>query len=449
MLWKFKKDYKVSIVNKIFSFLLLLIILTNCSLNNKSKFWTKSKNIKKENLEIKEVYKEPDIYEKEFNSELKIKINEQVKKNSFINNLTNNNSVVYFDSSIKNISKYKFSKITNFNQYQPDLLITQQETLIFFDDKGSILNFDQNSNLLWKKNIYKKKDRKHKPILYFASSENVLIIVDNIANYYALNINNGELIWFKGNPSPFNSQVKIYGDKFFAVDFENILRCYSIKNGKEIWSYKTDQSLIKSQQKLSLTINENESSVFFLNSLGDLTSVDIESGNLIWQTPTQSTDIYENSFMLKNSDIINANNSIYFSNNKNEFFSIDEKTGVMKWKQTVNSNLRPTFVDNLLFTITVEGYLTILDPRNGNIVRMTYVLQKIKKAKKKNIYPTGFIVTEKDIYISLNNGWLIIVDLLTGKSKEILKLSSEKISRPYVLNNNIYIVRNNAILKIN
>ena len=246
-----------------------------------------------------------------------------------------------------------------------------------------------------------------------------------------------------------SSQVKIFEDKFFAVDFENVLRCYSIKTGNEIWSYKTDESLIKSQQKLSLTINKKENSVFFLNSLGDLTSVDIETGNLIWQTPTKSTDIYENSFMLKNSDIINVNNSIYFSNNENEFFSIDEKTGVMKWKQTINSNLRPTFVDNLLFTVTLEGYLTILDPRNGNIVRMTYILQNIKKAKKKNIYPTGFLVTEKEIYTSLNNGWLIIVDLLTGRSKEILKLSSEKISRPYVLNNNIYIVRNNAILKIN
>ena len=153
--------------------------------------------------------------------------------------------------------------------------------------------------------------------------------------------------------------------------------------------------------------------------------------------------------MLNNSEIINANNSIYFSNNENEFFSIDVKTGVVKWKQNINSNLRPTFSDNLLFTITIEGYLTILDPRNGNILRMTYILDKIKKAKKNKVYPTGFVVSTEEIYVSLNNGKLIIVDMLTGKSKEILKLSSDKISRPYFLNNKLYIVRNNAILKIN
>ncbi len=436
-------------MNKFFNFFLVLIILTNCSLNNKSKFWSKSEIVKKENLEVKEVYKQPEIYEKEFNLDLRIKINEQAIKNSFINNLTNNNGTVSFKGSLDNISKYKFSKITNFDQYQPDLLLTQNQTLIFFDDKGSVLNFDQESKLLWKTNVYKKKDQKLKPILYFASNDNVLIIVDNISNYYALNINNGKLIWIKGNPSPFNSQVKIFKDKFFAVDFENILRCFSIKTGEEIWSYKTDQTLIKSQQKLSLTINKKDKNIYFLNSLGDLTSVDMETGNLNWQTPTKSTDIYESSFMLNNSEIINANNSIYFSNNENEFFSIDVKTGVVKWKQNINSNLRPTFSDNLLFTITIEGYLTILDPRNGNILRMTYILDKIKKAKKNKVYPTGFVVSTEEIYVSLNNGKLIIVDMLTGKSKEILKLSSDKISRPYFLNNNLYIVRNNAILKIN
>ena len=439
----------MNIVNKFFNFFLVLIILTNCSLNNKSRFWSKSEIVKKENLEVKEVYKQPEIYEKEFNLDLRIKINEQAIKNSFINNLTNNNGTVSFKGSLDNISKYKFSKITNFDQYQPDLLLTQNQTLIFFDDKGSVLNFDQESKLLWKTNVYKKKDQKLKPILYFASNDNVLIIVDNISNYYALNINNGKLIWIKGNPSPFNSQVKIFKDKFFAVDFENILRCFSIKTGEEIWSYKTDQTLIKSQQKLSLTINKKDKNIYFLNSLGDLTSVDMETGNLNWQTPTKSTDIYESSFMLNNSEIINANNSIYFSNNENEFFSIDVKTGVVKWKQNINSNLRPTFSDNLLFTITLEGYLTILDPRNGNILRMTYILDKIKKAKKNKVYPTGFVVSTEEIYVSLNNGKLIIVDMLTGKSKEILKLSSDKISRPYFLNNKLYIVRNNAILKIN
>jgi len=183
--------------------------------------------------------------------------------------------------------------------------------------------------------------------------------------------------------------------------------------------------------------------------LGDLSSIDIKTGNLIWQTPTQSSSIYENYFSLKNSDLISANNTIYFSNNKNDFFAIDEKNGLIKWKQTLNSNLRPTFADGLIFTVTLEGYLTVIDSRNGNIVRMTNVLNQIKNFKKKNIKPEGFILTNDKIYLSLNNGRLIIIEILTGKSIDVIKIDNEKISRPYILNNNMFIIKDNSILKLN
>ena len=310
-----------------------------------------------------------------------------------------------------------------------------------------MLNFSSDNELIWKNNYYSKREKKLKPILYFAANEKTLIVADSISKYYAININDGKLNWINNNIAPFNSQIKIFKDKFFVVDFENILRCFSIENGKEIWNFKTEKSFIKSQQKLSLIINNNR--VIFTNTLGDISSLDIETGNLIWQTPTQSSDIYENSFSLKNSDLISENNTIYFSNNQNEFFAIDQRNGVIKWKQNLNSNLRPTYADNLVFTITLEGYFVAIDSRNGNIVRMTNVLNIIKNYKKKNIKPEGFILANDKIYLSLNNGRLIIIDILNGKPIDIKKIDNKKISRPYILNNDMFIVRDNAILKLN
>ena len=435
-------------MNKIFNLFLIFLFISNCSLDTKSGLWTKSEKLDSENnkLEVK-IFEEDEVYEKELNTDLKIKLKNNFKKNSFLNNLSNNNGIVNFNGTVDKIKKFKFSKIEQFDNYQPELLITKNKNLIFFDDRGSVLNFSSENKLIWKKNYYSKREKKLKPILYFASNEKTLIVVDSISKYYSINIDDGSLNWVKNNIAPFNSQVKIFKDKFFVVDFENILRCYSIKNGEEIWNFKTEKSFIKSQQKLSLIINNNR--VIFENTLGDISSVDIETGNLIWQTPTQSSDIYENYFSLKNSDLILENNSIYFSNNQNEFFAIDERNGVIKWKQNLNSNLRPTFVDSLLFTITMEGYLVVIDSRNGNIVRMTNIINKIKNYKKENIKPIGFIVTRDKIYLSLSNGRLIIVETLTGKPIDIKKIDNEKISRPYILNNDMYIIKDNAILKLN
>ncbi len=435
-------------MNKIFYFLFIFLFISNCSLDTKTGLWSKTEKLKTENkVKEKKIFEEKKVYEKEFNKQLKIKLNNNIKEKSFINNLTNNNYIINFDGSLKKISKYKFSKIDEFALFQPELLITKKNSLIFFDDKGTILNFNQNSKLIWKNNIYSKSEKKNNPILYFAANNQMLIVADTVAKYYAINLINGELIWSKKNIAPFNSQVKIYKDKFFVVDYENILRCFSLKDGTEIWNVKTEKSFIKSQQKLSLIISNNR--VVFVNTLGDVSSIDINTGNLLWQTPTQSSAIYENSFSLKNSDIIVENNNIYFSNNKNEFFSLDERAGTIRWRQKLNSNLRPTYVDGLVFTVTLEGYLAIIDSRNGNLVRMTNIFDKIKNHKKKNIKPAGFIVTKEKIYLSLNNGRLIIIDILTGKTLDVIKVDNEKISRPYIFNNGMFIVKDNAILKLN
>ena len=435
-------------MNKLFYLLVIFLFLSSCSLDTKSGLWTKTEKLDSENknLEVK-IFEENEIYERELNIDLKIKLRNDFKKNSFINNLSNNNGVVNFDGSIDKIKKFKFSKIDQFDNYQPELLITKKNNLIFFDDKGTVLNFSSDNKLIWKNNYYSKREKKLKPILYFAANEKTLIVADSISKYYSININDGKLNWINNNIAPFNSQIKIFKDKFFVVDFENILRCFSIENGKEIWNFKTEKSFIKSQQKLSLIINNNR--VIFANTLGDISSLDIETGNLIWQTPTQSSDIYENYFSLKNSDLISENNTIYFSNNQNEFFAIDQRNGVIKWKQNLNSNLRPTYADNLVFTITLEGYFVAIDSRNGNIVRMTNIINKIKKYKKENIKPIGFIISQDKVYLSLSNGRLIIIETLTGKPIDIKKIDNEKISRPYVLNNDMYIIKDNAILKLN
>jgi outer membrane protein assembly factor BamB len=42
--------------------------------------------------------------------------------------------------------------------------------------------------------------------------------------------------------------------------------------------------------------------------------------------------------ILKSSQLVSDDKSIYFSNNKNEFYSIDIKTGVTNWINEINSN---------------------------------------------------------------------------------------------------------------
>ena len=179
--------------------------------------------------------------------------------------------------------------------------------------------------------------------------------------------------------------------------------------------------------------------------MGDINALDIKTGNLIWQSQTVNEAIFENTFLLKTSKLVLDDQTIYVSNNQNNFFAIDYRNGNIKWKQSVNSYLDPSVIGNLVFTVTEEGYFIIIDKSNGNILRSTNILEIIKK---KNIYPTGFIAAKNFIYVSLSNGRLLKVSIEDGKVKNIIKIDGEKISRPYILDKKMYVLRNNAIIKI-
>ena len=374
-------------MNNIFKYIILLILLNNCSLDTKSGIWTDIENIQLDKDSTSEIFVKEKLFNKEFNQNLKIKLTSRLTNNSFVNNLTNNTGRINYDGELKKISKFKFSKINNFEYYEPELIF-DSNNLIFFEKKGTIIKFDLNSKIIWKKNYYNKEEKKSKPVLTFAQNSETLIVVDNLSKYYALNIKDGTLLWSKYNSSPFNSQIKTYKDKFFVIDLNNVLRCISAKDGKEFWNVKASNTFIKSQKKLSIIIVKDI--LYFNNSSGDITAVDINTGIMLWQIPTQNNTIYEDTFLLKNSNLVASNQIIIFSNNKNEFYSIDSKSGNLKWKQNINSSIQPSIINNLIFTVTNEGFLTLIDSKTGNIIRITDVFSSIKTKKKRKIKTSWF-----------------------------------------------------------
>ena len=422
-------------MNKFFIYLSLLLI-TSCGLSNSE--------LENQNESSKIIFEKSKTIEEEFNSNLKIKLNKLSKGEIFLGNNINNSGNINFDTSFKKTSSYKFSAIKDFNFNQPEILFTNDHSVVFFDGKGSIFKLNKDLKEIWKINHYTKKEKKLRPIIYFAQFNEKIIAADNLSTINLINLNNGSLIKSIESNTGFNSNIKVSNNKFFIIDFENKIRCFSTIDGSELWNFETENPFIKSKKKLSLiTLGEL---VFFINNLGDLTALNINNGSLFWQTPTQSNVIYQDAFTLENSDLVFANDSIYFSNNKNELFSINARTGTVNWKQTVNSSLTPTIVDKFIFSISNEGYLFVIDSEKGNIIRITNMLKNIKN-KNNKIKPSGFVIARNKIYLSLNNGKLIKADATSGIQESIYKFGGSKLLRPNVFKNNMYILKNNAIIK--
>ena len=431
-------------MNRLLIFIISLFFLNNCSLNENSRIWKNKKDNSTNPKNIKKIFSEKKIIT-QFNQELKLDL-ANVKINNKVVDNQNNYGFQDYSGSIDKVGNYKFSKLDDVNElnFKPVFL---NDGLIFFDKKGSIIRYDNNQKVLWKKNHYSKLEKKLKPKLNFVLVDQNLLIADSISKYYSINVNSGELIWSKNNIYPFNSEIKRSKNKIFVVDYKNTLRCYNINDGSECWNLPTEDSFTISSSNFSLIIDEKL--IIFTNSIGDVTAVDIDSGLITWQLPTQSSSIINETYNFKVSKLVSDNESIYFSNNKNEFYSIDVKTGTTNWINEINSNLTPIISGNLIFTVSNEGYLHVIEKNNGNIIRISDLYLDYKIKKRKNVKPIGFAIGDKKLYLTNTDGKMIIVDLNLGKVIGVEKIAGNFTSRPFIFNQSLFVIRNGSIIQYN
>lgn len=432
-------------MNRLIILILTLFLLNNCSLNKNSRLWQEKESDTVAQKNITKLFTDSELVVEEFNPELKLDLNNIKTNNKIIDNKNNYGSQSY-DGSLSKIGNYKFSKLKDINKlnFKPILL---DDGLIFFDNKGSIIRYNNNQKVIWKNNYYTKAEKKLKPKLHFLLDGENLFIVDNIAKYYSINVNSGKLNWSKTNTYPFNSEIKKFENKIFIIDYKNTLRCYNINDGSECWNLQTEDSFTISDSTFSLiTIDDI---VVFSNSIGDITAVDIETGLIIWQIPTQSSSIINETYNFKISKLVSDSQSIYFSNNRNEFYSIDVKTGTLNWKNEIYSNIMPIIIGNLMFSVSNDGYLYVIEKNKGNIIRITDLFKNYKKKKRKTINPVGFAIGNTKLYLTNTVGQMIIVDLDSGNVVTTVKIAGDFTSRPFIFNKNLFVIKNGSIVQYN
>ena len=432
-------------MNKLIIIVISLVFLNHCSLNENSRIW-KDKDQKIDNPKnVKKIFSEEKKITIELNQELKLDFSKSKTNNKIVDN-KNDYGFQNYSGLINKVGNYKFSKFDDINQlnFKPIFL---NDGLIFFDKKGSIYRYSNSQKVLWKKNYYSKAEKKLKPKLNFIIEGENLLVTDNIAKYYSININSGELNWSKNNTYSFNSEIKKHKNRIFVVDYKNTLRSYNINDGSELWNLQTEDSFTISNTKFSLIIINDM--VVFSNSIGDITAVDIKTGLIIWQLPTQSSKIINETYNFKTSKLVSDGKSIFFSNNKNEFYSVDAKTGTTNWINKINSNLTPIISGNFLFTVSNEGYLYLIEKNEGNILRITDVYKDYKIKNRKDIKPIGFAIGDTRLYLTNTDGKMIIVELDFGKVISIEKVAGNFTSRPFIYNQNLFVIRNGSIVQYN
>ena len=142
-------------MNKFYYLLLFLFFLSNCSFDTKSGFWTQEQISEIDNEKI--LFQKEEININELNPDLIIKLGLDTKKNNILNG--NNQGIVSIETDLLKISKFKFKRIKFFDQFSPEIIF-ENDDLIFFENKGTIIRINEKSEIIWKRIFTLKRKTK-------------------------------------------------------------------------------------------------------------------------------------------------------------------------------------------------------------------------------------------------------------------------------------------------
>ncbi len=412
-------------MNKILSFIILFLLLNNCSFDNKSGIWTGSDKIVKrdnqtdENLELVFKKRSQNIKEKNLLSNNKLILDEPKTFSSWTQSYQNKFNNIGNTFFLNKGNFKKFSKISNSNINEN--ILVYQNNLFFSDSNGNIGIFSLNQNqIIFKFNFYKKKMKKTKKDIKLILKDNAIIAADNFGYIYSIDYKRNKLNWAKNFLIPFRSNLKIINQVLFLTDEKNKMILIDIKNGNLIDELYTQPSKTVSKFKNNIAI-DNNNNLLLLSTNGSLYSL-----NLI----NQKTINWIQNFKTESEIVFDANpinvlkDKIMISTSKN--ISLLNENGARLWDLNIKSSVKPVISGNTIFTITSDNFLVFINKENGKIIYSKNISQLIAKDYKKNFQRK---INKINYIYLLNNKLLLISDnsyFIEIDIENIIKIKSIK-----------------------
>ena len=441
---------------KIIFCILVIILLQNCSFDNKSGIWKNSseeikktsenfKDFKKIVLENENFFNEIIDIDKDFKFFLTKPLS-PTKWNDFFFDSNNINANFSFSDKNKIIfrsGKLSRNKVSNNILFNRDLLITS-------DSKGNIIVYSlELKKILHKYNFYKKKIKNIEKKLYYILDDSLLYVSDNIGYLYAYNFIENDIIWAKKFDAPFRSNLKADSKKLFLADENNNLFIVDIKNGNILRKIPSEEVLIKNNFENNVAINKTD--LFFLNNFGSLYSVNKDSLKINWFVNV-NTSVESNIEKLFTSNEIHIFDDNLIISTDNILQVLSNQYGSTKFKIPISSRISPIINKDYIFIVSNNNLLISIQISTGKIIYSYEINQLISdylNSKKKKINVNLIRLINSQIYVFLNNSFVIKFNV-NGEIIDIFKLPKKIYSNPIFIENSlIYLDNKNKIIILN
>ena len=447
------------------------LTLANCSFDNKTGIWkdasdipfekstSNSINKKDVNSRYENVFADSQIFneEKELDRNFNFKIEKESRNinwpQEFASNSNNISNIEYDNNKILVSKSSKLSRNLKGENDIKKNTILYKDKIISYDHKGRVFVYSlENRKKILEYNFYKKTFKNYKKKIFLVVNDDIVYAADNLGYTYAVNINSGSLIWAKNYGIPFRSNIKYFDGQIFLANQDNVLYSINTINGEKNWQLSTSLTFLKSEFTNNLALDELNNNVVFLNTSGELYSVNYVSQRINWVINFKNLSSTNEANLFLSQPIVIKDENIFVSTDKS-LLSYNVITGSRNWNKSVAPILKPVVTQNNIFTFTKNNLLICLDKESGNILwskNIYYIEKKPKKIKKMGKIFNLTIANGK-INLFSNNGYLLSFNFRDGNLEYFERISKNGISaEPIFSKKNMFLVdKKNRLLKFN
>ena len=430
-----------------FFLIFFLILLSNCSFDNKSGIWKEhnKKIIKKAKNEekVEKIFKKNKIFDEEVRSTDIVIISKEKENFGWLeDNLNSNNDVSHLKYQNNKDRILKSKKIGKRNHsleiINSDPLVFE-ENIYFSDLNGNIYKYSTNlKKLLWKFNFYKNKFKNIPIKVNLKIISNNIIASDSLGYFYNINIDTGQLLWAKNHGVPLTSEIKAFESKLFMLNQDNKFYIFQKDNGKKILDFETFPVILKKNNKQTLSL-DSKNNLYFVTSAGQIFSLNHKNYKINWLKNVKAAESTGEYGLFYSSPIIVKDESVYISSSE-ATLSIDSSSGNTNWEIGFGTRIRPVISGRFIFLISEKGFILNADLNSGKPIWSKKLFKSEEFNLKKIGEVTSLLLISDQLFFTTKNGYFFFINYENGEIINYAKVAKGFYSRPVVANGKIYII---------
>ena len=386
-----------------------------------------------------------------------IKISLPTPNNTTLWNQSGGNSAhnlehISSNAELKELWSADFGKGNSKRDYLIATPLIAENMVFTIDTNATVSAFNKDTGKkIWKTRL-KPKVRKDKSIslkgIGIAYDNGRIFATTGFGGIFALNAQNGEILWKHYEKNPIRISPTVGGGRLFVQTIENVLIAFNQITGTEIWRYSTPNEDTIMVGGASPAYDKDLDILVAGFSNGEVRALKASTGSPLWGDYLVG---YRNNNLLSDINAIRANpvigkGMVFAAGSNNLLVAIDVISGQRLWEREFGSINQPWLAGKYLFVLTETSHLLAVDTESGKIIWDTKVPAGEDVSDAVGVSYAGPILVNNRLIVNTSNGYAFYISPYTGEIMGFLKLDDGSSVSPVVADGLVIITTTDAEL---